>query len=606
VIAAAGGVAALGILGATGYWAFLDSHQYLEVRGDNLALIHGYPGLSGFGLPRDDWIYAEGPNSIREGSHPKHGEPLVFDRSRSPERLLLDVLKPAARARIRWRLNDKEGARADLLDAAAAGNLAEENAFELLPKVVRADDEARLEQLVRSLKPTDSWHVVLALKTLNPSRAVVAFRASPAAENLGIHLNLLAAWEGICTSEIQNWFSGILSQPGAIYAYPPVTQAVLRTRGCVFPLDRALDAPANYVREALYAVRLTDKDGTKRLLQTVTGMLSDETSPVRQSRARRSRLASFWRHLGSGSCGDWLLQPGLELESDALLDAGVAAARDCNQARLVANAETPELTVIFRREGIADRVLTRIKLEPSLGASVVPVIDALLEGNAEGVPAALIAVMNATRNADLRLVVAQKLRLLGVQTHDAFAYRLPGRPDLDRELLRWLARSNPAAAAEACANAIVSESTDSMLLSTLAFIEIGDEVKARLREHAAAQGSIPRAILLTLVGHTEEIADLLVSSDPRVRSIASQYLLARDDHMAVLSTARQKSQRADRFVDQGIAGAERLANLGLELAAMPDWAVTWRARWIDHSEIGDAGLALAFERLLDRRLAGPR
>lgn len=35
------GILAVVLVIVAGYWAFLASHQYLEVRGDNLILVHG-------------------------------------------------------------------------------------------------------------------------------------------------------------------------------------------------------------------------------------------------------------------------------------------------------------------------------------------------------------------------------------------------------------------------------------------------------------------------------------------------------------------------------------------------------------------------------------
>ena len=608
VLAAVASVVVPVVLLMTGYWAFLDSHHYLEIRGDNLTLVHGYPGLSGFGLPKDEWIYSEGPANLLADSSLQPGRPLVFDRQVSPEAKLIEILNPPARARIHLWLNDRPAAHDDLMRAAAKRAPTKADDLEFLPELVGTADRKQLESLAADASSDTPIEVVLALKTIDPSAAIAVFRASPAARNLGSQLDLLSKWEGSCTPQVQEWLDALAADHQASLAFPALVMTILRTKGCALQTESAIDVPDRYVRDALYALRLTNKAGTEELRQTMDGMLANADSTIRAHPEHLGRLAAYWRYLGHGSCGSWLLDPGWSLAPDSLLDAGVAVARDCPDWKFEARTMPGEITLVVHQGESLETVLARYPLNQTLGAGVTNAVNAMLDGKAEGSESALRAILGATENPDTRMYVAAKLRYLGARGDGALSYRLSNRSDLDRELLRWLASSDPARASMECANLILAGHVDSALLWTLALIEIGEPDRRRLLQFASTQLELPRTIIRSLIGPPDVAAQLLNSPDPTERGYAAEYILARPDYASVFAQAKRMSKRADVLLVRADARMRRLAAIEAQLASTPDFALSWRIARMDLVEMDD-GMALAFQRFLDRgrrrALAGP-
>jgi hypothetical protein len=606
VALAVGGVLGVVVLSAGSYWAFLDSHKYLEILGDNIALVHGYPKLTGFGLPRTEWIYSFGPSDLRGDAPLTRDKALVLDARRTPEAVLVELLKPAPRGVARWAMGDREGARADLLQAAAEKGALDPTLLNILPEAVRAGDEERLDELIRRGDPDVAWQLVPALRELSPARAVAAIRASASSENLGFRLNLLSEWRGTCTPEVQEWLSGVLAQPGANVEYPVVAQAVLRTSGCTFPVSQAVEAPAKHIRSSLYALRLTDPQGSRELSRVVNDGLVKAQVDRHRPATVLARLAAFSRHQGSGPCAEWLIDPALGLDEVAMIDAGVAAARDCPGAWLEAVQHGAQVQLTWRQAGTADRLVAKVELTPTMDGVAIAMVDAMIEANAGNAALALAEMMTSSRSAELRLALARRLAALGVPTSDIEPYRLPNRPDLDRELLRWLALSNPQRAASLCADLILQGEVDSQLLGTLALIPISDDLKTQLQRAMRDRPALPRTIGVTLTGGPADVLELLLSQEPATRAVAAEYVIARDDHAAIMNEVKRMSVRADPLWDEVRRRSDKIKRITDQLAATPRWALEWRAMWIDHSEISDAGLALAFEQALERQWSSAR
>ena len=603
VALAVGGVLGLVAISIGSYWAFLDSNEYLEVRGDNIALVHGYPRLSGFGLPQTEWVYSFGPQDLRVGTRLTRDVALVLNAGQSPEEALVSLLKPAPRGVARWVTGNREAARADLLQAAAEQGALDPRMLNILPKAVRAGDKDQLDALIRRGDPELTWQLVPALRQLSPERAGAVMLSSVASNNLGFTLNVLSTWYGPCAPAVQEWFSTVLAQPGAGIVYPVVAQAVLRTSGCVFPAAQAIDVPEEHIRSSLYALRLTDPKGAESLSQVINDKLAQTQLNQHLHSADMTRLAAFLRHQGGGPCATWLLDPGLALDERAKLDAGVAAARDCPGVGLEAVQTGARIQLVWRQADTADREIARVELAPTLGAEAVPLVDAMIEARATNAASVIASMMTSSRSAELRLALVRRLRVLSVPTNDIQAYQMPNRPDLERELLRWLARSDPVRAAAMCVDLILQsdEDVDSPLLGTLALIPVASDQKDRLKRGMGDRSTLSRTIVLTLIGDPADVLQLLTSQDPVVRRTAFEYVLARPDYAAITTAAAQKHRRADWLLEDLRGRTEKLERIAAQLAATPYWALEWRAMWIDHSEISDAGLALAFERAVERQ-----
>ncbi|MDA9409454.1 caspase family protein [Bradyrhizobium sp. CCBAU 45384] len=582
-----------------GYWAFLDSHQYLEVRGDNITLVHGYPGLSGFGLPKDEWTYMEGPDGLLSSAALKVGQPLVFDREKSSETALIEVLNPAPRARIEIWQNNLAAARSDLMIAGNDPHLLTDGDLTLLPYVVSADQKSQLETWVRRLNPEGSIAPVLALKSVDPGLAITAYMASPASANRGAQLNLIAKWDGKCTPEVQTWLDGILADSLAVLSFPQALQAIVKTKGCRLSSERALLAPLRYARDAIFTLRLTDPDAAAELQQTLGGMLTNEGSGIRQRPQLIARLATYWRHIGKAACGKWLLDPQWNLAAESLLDAAVATARDCKGASLEGRVSPDALSIVLH-DGPQERVIVREKLNSELGANALNVMAPILESGSVERENVLRAVLKATVNADVRIYAVRRLRYLGVSGADALEYRLPERPDLDRELVRWLASSDPQRASAEFTRLVLAGNINSAFLAALASIVIAPTDKKALVNFAATQTGIARTIINSLIGSFDDAVGLLNASDPPVRNLAADYVVVRPDAAEVVTEARKRSRHADVTLVRSEIKLRQINVLKKELASMPDFALAWRAGWMEHSELDSDGIWLGFEQALDQ------
>jgi len=595
VAGALGGPIAAVLLFVAGYWAFIDSHQYLEVRGDNIVLVHGYPGLTGFGLPKDEWTYAEGPGSLRSSDALGDGRRYVFDRQNSPETELRDLLVPAARARLDIWSGHRRAASEELLDAASRREMHDEKDLEFLPDLVAAADKPALQNIVSGLQPADSVLPVLALKKLDPDAAIAAFARSPAAANLGTQFGVLSAWDGTCTPATQAWLGSLLSGPNVEQYYAMVARTVAKTAGCVFDLTTALEAPQPVIRDAVLALRMTNAEGAAKLREVLAQMLEAKDGAVRNSPQHFARLAAFWRYLDVGACADWLFKAGDALDEDARLDAMVAAARDCRGYELVAEPAEGSIKLDLRS---ANGSVASVSGAAN-GASVVPIALATLDAPVSNKAQALLGELPLIGDSQARATIVQKLRRLGAKSDKPFQYGLPDAPELDREIVWWTARSDPKSASKLATDRIVGGERNSAFLGVLALLSLDGADRDRLLKAAATMDATPATLVTAMVASPDAAAGLLVSPDPRVRALASDYVLARADATAVIAEARKRSTHADVVIDRAETRLARMAKLGAQLSATPDFALAWRVGWLQQTEIDSDGQSLALERLLN-------
>jgi len=293
VLATAASLVGGGGLGLLFYWAFLDSHHYLDPTGNRIVLVHGYPGLTGFGLPRTEWVYGEEPSDLAEGaSAPREGRPLILSREESPEAALLRVLRPPGRARLHVWAGDRAGARRDLLNSAREWQPGAANDLEFLPEAITDEDANELDRIVRTGRPEDSVEPVLALAVLDPSRAVAAWRESPAGRS-GSSLTLLSSWQGACTAAVQDWLDAALSTGTDRITYLTAVRAIVRTKGCRLDPAKAFAASPSDTRDVLFVLRTSNPAGAEDVRTTLAAMLGPPGALTRSAGAHGERLAGF-------------------------------------------------------------------------------------------------------------------------------------------------------------------------------------------------------------------------------------------------------------------------------------------------------------------------
>src|SRR5262249_24760753 len=102
----------------------------------------------------------------------------------------------------------------------------------------------------------------------------------------------------------------------------------------------------------------------------------------------------------------------------------VAAARDCRGAELIAHTTAETFSLVLREAG-RETSVAQYELGPTLGGSALNDVGAKLEMPTVGRDAALLAMLKASANSDVRLYIAGKRRYLGIDGSDALTYSGP-------------------------------------------------------------------------------------------------------------------------------------------------------------------------------------
>ncbi len=246
-----------------GYWAYLDGHQYLELRGDEIALIHGVPDLSGFGLPQALWHYPFGPGDLISDRTLAEGHTITFERGENPEDRLSESLARAHRASLDLWRDDVAAARRHLSEVIAVPEALEPADLLVLPDVVRPEDAEWLEASARVADPERKSHLVTALGRLDADRAARVMADTDAFEWRGYALNQLAIWDHPCTEAAQAWLDGFGADPNNASLFPSLALAYVRT-GCKAPPDAMLAViNPEHIEDAANALRLTDPEAAR-------------------------------------------------------------------------------------------------------------------------------------------------------------------------------------------------------------------------------------------------------------------------------------------------------------------------------------------------------
>ena len=604
-------VSSLVFLAIGGFWAFLEGQQHLTLERDQIALIHGHPRLSGFGLPRTEWVYPLGPESLSPDSALQGDWVLSFARSANAEDTLQQAVLPAQRAQLLlWQGRQQEARRSLLADPDQV--LANDVGYRILPDLVELNDEDWLQERISAAEQNSAAALVAALARVNQDAAARALVSSTVAGSLGHQLNLLEVWQEPCTEPLQAWMDGLLSRPEASYTLPAIAQVAIRA-GCRFPVDAAILASDRHLESAVYALRLTNPETLPNLRRDIAttirndldeGLNVFDPAPPAKHRMLAVRTAALARYLDGMPCfPDWVERFRNDvfdpLDQDGRLNALVAVARNCEGASIQIEVDVVALRVHLKVGARAPIEALYIRTAPELNATIIPVLDALNDAGASGQIAALVAIINQVEDADLRIQLAERLRRAGADGSNALDYALPNHFRLERALFLWLAASHPETASARLRQRII-ETRSMNLVEALAFVELGESDRQELIAEVRSLEARTRVATIALVGAAEEAAALFLASNPAVRNVASIYAPLNRHWPEIAATVESKMRRADPFLGLAQERVENAKSLVESLERTPPWAREWRAKWIDHSAIRDPGVALLFECLRNK------
>jgi hypothetical protein len=202
---------------------------------------------------------------------------------------------------------------------------------------------------------------------------------------------------------------------------------------------------------------------------------------------------------------------------------------------------------------------------------------------AVGTEAAERALLTLTPSTELRIFLASHLRRGGADGHEALKFAQFDRPDLTAELVRWLGKSDPeAAAAFLLAQLSGDPEPESVIAEAVGYIRLTNADRAKLLDVAAHRAERTRVIVTALIGDPEQASMLLVDPSRTVRELTLGYIPARADWNKVLDRAQQLSNHPDpvrRTVEQAAA---EVAKFKASLEHLPRWALLWRADWLQN------------------------
>jgi Caspase domain len=579
------------------YWAWLDSHSYLDLQGDSIALVHGVPGHSGFGLPSTDWRYALTPDSLASDSALLHGGPVLFARHASPETALMQQLNDAARARVALWRGDWATARNLVLGSAAERKAVSEQSADLLPLLATKADLAWLSREFSTSPSTISNWLALALLDVNSEAAAGAFdRQAP--HSIPIYaLNLMPTWNSACGPNLQRWLNRLLVEPASQFYSPNYVLLALRSH-CEVSLQAALVADNRFIRDVVYGLRLTNALGAESLDRILTDGLAKVGGPVpNESTGTLARLASFLRYSTSAVCPRALYASLDESDRDARINAVLVITRNCSGNTLRLQRAAKEWRLELQKPGNnAPSTVTTLDIR-SDPVGLLGICKTLAEARVAHADELLLDLLAASPDEFTRSAIVAILRETGADGANAMRYVTAGAPHLKRELILWLARSDSAAAVLALQNAL-GASHDSNLLEVAGIIDMPLSARHQFFEAAASYEMMPRVILQTLTGEPGDVALLLTDRDPAVRSTARTYLLARDDWQSTLRFARTSLAQADPLSVEVKPLGKIRDKMVASVKATPPWALVWRGERAESFEANNNGAQVALAHAL--------
>lgn len=602
---AVGGVAALVGLAAGGYWAFLENQQHLKVERNQLVLAHGHPTLSGFGLPRTEWVFPLGPEALVEDGPLSEREAFAFARNRSPEAALMQALRQVHAAEVlTWR-GDTAAAR-QIMREYPASFLSDPNGRDLLLGLVEPSDKDWLVESVQDGPPEWLSAVVEALARFDQPTAVGLLEGLPNSR----YLELLSAWKAPCTPALQAWVESYLKAPSARLMIPAVADMLMRT-GCRAPVESFLLVDDRHIESAIHALRATNREALSELHKLVVAEIAgdlqsdgfDVFDPALPAKHRMLavRSAIFARHIDDLPCFDrWYDRFRLDvfdpLDTAGRLNALVAFARNCDHVALQVEVEA-RLKASLRRGDGAWETAFIAPLSPGPGRHLVDVLEALRHAGASGLKETFIALLEETRDPEFLAYLAERLRLPGADGSGALDHRVPGASELERELLRWLAETDASAAAQELSHRLL-ETHDTGLAETLAFLDLSEGERRLLLDAAAELERDVKLRVLAIAGEPADVAALFAAPDPHVREMAATFAPLNRRWSEIHPLAKRIVTLPDPSLEEARRHVERAEVLVRTVLETQRAAREWRAHWLEHFGIEEHAVGLLFQRTL--------
>jgi len=560
-----------------GYWLLLDQHYYLEAGDKSIAVMHGYPGLTGLGYPKRVWTIEMERSKLASGSPLSAGKPVVFRRGAAVAPIVGAELSPVGQALWHFWAGEIEAARQIAQQGMTGTSNDRPNDWfefaQLFAAAAASADLDALEKLSQHQNPSVSQGAIRALARLDQLQALRALTKRGFDINqVGIHLEALQLWDPPCSAELRNYLNDFAKAPAYGQFTRATVLAALRAE-CVLEMDPLIGSQTAYQGAVATYWVLQGGADAKRLAADLQGeigqtvrALATSAQPVPLDRIRvLDPMIEMALALPTKGCplaiGPSTSGSGKEVLAEyrqfaSALDRAIGTGRPTfTRARLAALVATAcaNIDVTLNIEQSADRNST-ISLNDSEGGAVavasfrvgpsnVPIevmqlADQVRRANQIPQLATLLAT-NADAFWKSRLV--RRLRLIGAPAVDVSALFSRGDQELQVEAYLWQAARDQKSALDGALGRL-GDPTAAFLPDVLVAL-VGDAA-SRARVIEQASGSVSdearRTALVVLFGTSHQAAEKLLDADASVRAAAIDYLDFRDDLDEVAALVRPR------------------------------------------------------------------
>lgn len=574
-------LAAVG-LALAGYWAFLDGHQFLHLA-DKVTLVHGYPGLSGFRLPHDDWLFDFGADAV-DPSSALAREDVVLPRGRNALDVLGPMLRPGPRALLlSWQGYYAQSMRVLLERTGSSSNRDAQRALDFLPL---KGYETTLSEHIPQLHPDDQIAAILSLARVDSERSIQAFQNSAIRNDAGYELDLLASWSAPCSPGVQTWLDDVTQHADRLRASTIALATVLA--GCHYPANLiGHDAGGE---DSVSALRLMKTWAVQAISLPLIAEVEDLAALGKSASRNPSRLRAtpdqtllalqVSRQLEDLPCFENLFDVD---EARVFRDQAEAArlaivevvVKGCSRYRVHAKYEHGFFVLTIDP---GNPELSRT-LGFSATLNLFPALDMAIRLHAAGVAESIENILrDLPLAAQVRIGLIDRLAYLQDTTFNPLPVRVLNQPLLDVAIAQLLAVRNGSEASSFLRSLCEEAAPSVELIESLAFVRLsaGDRgaVLNAIRHYPPQQ----RTTGITLIGTPEQVAEQLTDAQPAVRAWAATYAPLRDDWNAIEKLAGARMTYPDPAIAQVLKTRVELARVHDLVSGAPEWARAWLVR----------------------------
>ena len=577
------------VLTLASYWSWMDQYRYIKTDDSKVVFYHGYPGLSGFGLPKLIYEHDVSVELIRSNSDLRNSEAVVFPKRRSADSALRDELTGLGHAMLAYsEQNFPESAR---LSGEFAQNDQNNESDRILAWLLFSASAGKthiglLEDLTQHGNSDVSLAALLALARLQRERALV-IAENKGFQHFGLQMDLMRTIAEPCDEALLRYLERFTSYNGATQFHKFILDTYMRAE-CKVPAD-ALDLDSFQYFETMARTHwlygeISNDEFVTRLLETASSKVVNGVHPA---------VSQLYALLGLPCLESDLTElPVQGVHKTTLLKLVVILSRDCSNISVDAriNLDEAEIVIAAKEKTTGEFLISsRHSARASVGEMLI-IIESLDFARQDQAIGILEAILSETASDTVTGYVLSILTDYGEVSMNSSNYLESNDDKLRYEGLRsMLISDRPSGIDE-----LVLRMTDSKFDFIPALLQ---EVILTTQERAQILHSINdtavntgrSALVRAVIGDQAGLLGMLNSPLLSDRQAAYDALGAFEDLNALeagIVVHRGRVNRTQLFLT-GSRSARELFRL--QLQSVPDWAMGWRADLLLSYQLGTLG-----------------